>query len=100
MYLCVIMDWYSKKVISWSLFNSLDVDFCVSSLERTIFNNGKPEIFDTDQGSQYTSREFIKALKRFSLKYGLIYIRDFDSVKELMSALRDWFKYQKVHHSL
>jgi len=126
MYLCVIMDWYSKKVMSWSLSNSLDVDFCVSSLERAIFNNGKPEIFNTDQGSQYTSNEFIRVLKdknikismdskgRYidnifierlwrSLKYELIYIRDFDSVKELRSALRDWFKYynkERVHQSL
>jgi len=71
MYLCAVMDWYSKKVLSWSLSNTLDADFCVSSLERAIYNNGKPEIFNTDQGSQYTSREFTKVLKENNIKISM-----------------------------
>jgi putative transposase len=115
MYLCVIMDWYSRKVLSWSLSTTLDAEFCVSCLERAIGLHGRPEIFNSDQGSQYTSEGFIGVLKENgikismdgkgsfrdnifierlwrSLKYELIYMREFVSVAELREGLRLWFE--------
>jgi len=115
MYLCVIMDWYSRKVLSWSLSTTLDAEFCVSCLERAIGLHGRPEIFNSDQGSQYTSEGFIGVLKENgikismdgkgsfrdnifierlwrSLKYELIYMREFVSVPELREGLRLWFE--------
>jgi transposase InsO family protein len=55
MYLIAIMDWYSRKVLSWRLSNTLDVDFCCEALNEAIQKYGNPEIFNTDQGSQFTS---------------------------------------------
>ncbi|PQO28906.1 IS3 family transposase [Blastopirellula marina] len=62
LYLAAVMDWHSRYVISWRLSNSLDVDFCVEALEDA-FRQGRPEIFNTDQGSQFTSREFTSLLR-------------------------------------
>ena len=62
-YLTVIMDWYSRKILSWRLSNSLDVSFCVDALEEALYHYGIPEIFNTDQGSQYTSEAFTGVLK-------------------------------------
>jgi len=115
MYLCAIIDWYSRKVVAWSLSTTLDAEFCVSCLERAIARYGAPEIFNSDQGSQFTSEEFIKILEknkirismdgrgRFldnifierlwrSLKYELIYIQEFVSVPELRKGLMTWFE--------
>lgn len=63
MYLVAIMDWYSRKVLSWRLSNSMEPDFCVEALEDAIAKYGKPEIFNSDQGSQFTSNDFTKVLK-------------------------------------
>ncbi len=71
MYLCVIMDWYSKKVLSWSLSNTLDSEFCVSCLERAIMDYGVPEIFNSDQGCQYTSKAFVGTLNRQGIKISM-----------------------------
>ena len=60
-YLTVVMDWYSRYVIAWELSTTLDSDFCVRCLERAL-EAGKPEIFNTDQGVQYTSEDFTKTL--------------------------------------
>jgi putative transposase len=62
LYLVAVMDWYSRAVLSWRLSNNLDADFCVSALEDAISKYGVPEIFNTDQGSQFTSRVFKEAL--------------------------------------
>jgi len=62
-YLTVIMDWYSRKVLSWRLSNSMDSSFCIEALEEAIHYYGCPEIFNSDQGCQYTSNEFTQALK-------------------------------------
>ncbi len=114
MYLCVIMDWYSRKVLSWSLSATLDAEFCISCLERAIAIHGRPEIFNSDQGCQYTSEGFIEVLKANgirismdgrgsfldnifierlwrSLKYELIYLREFESVPDLRHGLTTWF---------
>jgi len=61
-YLTVNMDWYSRKVLSWRLSNTLDSSFCVEALREAMMLYGKPEIFNTDQGCQYTGKEFIGVL--------------------------------------
>ncbi|MFT5067528.1 MAG: putative transposase, partial [Reinekea sp.] len=55
LYLVAIMDWYSRKVLAWRLSNSMDADFCVEALNEALAKYGRPEIFNTDQGSQFTS---------------------------------------------
>jgi putative transposase len=63
MYLVAIMDWHSRKVLSWRVSNTMESDFCVEALEEAIHNYGCPEIFNTDQGSQFTSDKFTGVLK-------------------------------------
>jgi putative transposase len=64
LYLVVIMDWASRAVLAWRLSNTLDADFCVEALEEALSRYGRPEIFNTDQGSQFTSDDFTGTLKR------------------------------------
>lgn len=110
MYLCVTMDWYSWKILSWSLFNSLDADFCISCLEKAIAMHRRLEIFNSDQSSQYTREGFTQILKEHgvkisvdgkgnfgdsifiarlwkSLKYELICLKEFGSVTEMRREL-------------
>ena len=63
MYLVAIMDWHARAVLSWRLSNTMEADFCVDALNEALDRYGAPEIFNTDQGSQFTSREFTKAVK-------------------------------------
>ena len=63
MYLVAIMDWYSRRVLAWRLSNTLDSDFCVEALEAALTPYGPPEIFNTDQGAQFTSQAFTTVLK-------------------------------------
>ena len=63
MYLVAIMDWYSRRVLSWRVSNTLDTDFCIEALDEAIQRHGAPEIFNTDQGSQFTSEAFTSLLK-------------------------------------
>jgi len=58
-----IMYWYSRKILSWRLSNTMDADFCVSALEEALARHGTPEIFNTDQGSQSTSDGFTGTLR-------------------------------------
>ena len=58
------MDWVSRAVLTWRLSNTLDADFCVEALEEALSRYGRPEIFNTDQGSQFTSGDFTGLLKR------------------------------------
>jgi hypothetical protein len=67
MYLVVIMDWYSRYVLAWKLSNTLDADFCVEALEEAL-SKGKPDIFNTDQGSQFTGKAFTGFLKTCGIK--------------------------------
>ena len=62
LYLVAVMDWHSRKVLSWRLSNTMTVDFCVAALEEALALYGTPEIFNTDQGSQFTANPFIKVL--------------------------------------
>jgi putative transposase len=125
-YLVAVMDWYSRKVLSWEVSNTMDVSFCVSALERAIRLYGKPEIFNTDQGSQFTSEAFTGVLKQHdikismdgkgrwmdnvfierlwrSVKYEDVYLKDYGSVAELRRGLNHYFHYyndQRTHQSL
>ena len=63
LYLVAIMDWYGRKVLAWRLSNTMEADFCVAALEDAIARYGTPDIFNTDQGSQFTSFAFIVTLK-------------------------------------
>ena len=63
-YLVAVMDWFSRKVLSWRISNSMTADFCVEALEEAIAKYGAPEIFNTDQGSQFTASSFIQVLQK------------------------------------
>ncbi len=70
LYLVAIMDWYSRYVLSWRLSNTLDADFCVEALEEAL-SQGKPEIFNTDQGSQFTGEAFTGLLKQHGVRISM-----------------------------
>ena len=125
MYLTVVIDWYSRYVLSWNLSNSLDGRFCVETLEEAL-RGGKPEIFNTDQGVQYTAKSFTGRLEAAgvsvsmdgrgraldnvfverlwrSLKYEEVYLKDYRSVTELVTGLTNWFRFynhERPHQSL
>ena len=71
LYLVAIMDWWSRKVLAWRRSNTMDVDFCVEALEAALARHGKPEIFNTDQGSQFTSVAFTQILKDAGVKISM-----------------------------
>lgn len=122
-YLTVVMDWYSRHVLSWELSTTMDDSFCVSALERALRRYGRPEIFNTDQGSQYTGSAFTGTLKDHgirismdgkgramdnimverlwrSLKYEDIYLKDYETVRELIDGLRmyfDFYNHERPH---
>ena len=70
LYLVAIMDWYSRYVVAWRLSNTMDADFCVEALEEAL-GKGKPEVFNTDQGSQFTSEGFTGILARHGVKISM-----------------------------
>ena len=126
MYLVAIMDWYSRKVLSWCLSNTLDTDFCTEALEIALLRFEKPDIFNTDQGAQFTSQGFTEQLKAadvkismdgrgrvqdnifierlwWTLKYQYLYLRTFDNGIELRKGLDQWFRMynsQRSHQAL
>ena len=71
LYLVAVMDWASRRVLSWRLSNTLDASFCVEALEEALARYGKPEIFNTDQGSQFTSSDFVGLLKAAKVKISM-----------------------------
>ena len=71
LYLVAIMDWWSRKVLAWRLSNTMEADFCVEALEQVLARHGKPEIFNSDQGSQFTSLAFTQVLKDASVKISM-----------------------------
>ena len=116
LYLTVIMDWYSRKVLSCRVSNSMDVSFCIDALEEAIYRYGTPDIFNTDQGSQYTSEAFTKALKNQSIdismdgkgawrdnvfverlwrsvKYEEVYLDAYESAAEAKQSLVKYFRF-------
>lgn len=125
LYLIAIMDWFSRYVLSWALSTSLEADFCILALEKAL-TRGLPEIFNSDQGSQFTSGEFIKALKKHSiqismdgkgraidnifterlwrsLKYEEVYLKDYKCVAEArhgIQAYLEFYNEKRLHQSL
>jgi len=71
MYLVAIMDWHSRRVLSWRVSNTLDTDFCIEALEEALQRFGAPEIFNTDQGSQFTADAFTGVLKAHGIKISM-----------------------------
>ena len=124
-YLVAVIDWYSRYILSWEISNSLDVYFCLEALEKSL-KTGKPKIFNTDQGSQFTSNAFTQMvikndiklsmdgrgraldnifIERFwrSLKYEDVYLKDYQSISELRTGLTDYFDFynnERFHQSL
>lgn len=126
-YLVAIMDWHSRAVLSWELSNTMDSSFCVRALEKAIRSTGcTPVIFNTDQGSQFTCREWISTLKSNgieismdgkgrwmdnvfierlwrSLKYEKIRLWSYNTVSELRTHIDDWMKFynhRRKHQAL
>ena len=120
LYLVAIMDWASRKVLAWRLSNTMDAGFCVEALEDALARFGKPEIFNTDQGSQFTSNAFTGVLREAeikismdgrgrwmdnvfierlwrSVKYECVYLHAFETGSELRAGLGRWFTYYDQH---
>ncbi|TPG12868.1 IS3 family transposase [Sphingomonas koreensis] len=116
LYLVAIMDWASRKVLAWRLSNTMDAEFCVAALKEALLRFGKPEIFNTDQGSQFTSADFTDVLRDAevkismdgrgrwmdnvfierlwrSLKYECVYLNAFETGSELRAGLGRWIGY-------
>ena len=125
LYLVAIMDWYSRYVLSWRLSNTLDADFCVEALEEAL-SQGKPEIFNTDQGSQFTGEAFTGLLKQHgvrismdgkgryrdnifverlwrTVKYEEVYLKAYSNGREAKAGLDAYFRFynaQRPHQAL
>jgi putative transposase len=124
-YLVAVMDWFSRFVLSWALSVTMDVDFCLEALKRAL-RRGRPEIFNSDQGSQFTSERFtgeltgreiaismdgrgrcmdnifVERLWR-SLKYEEVYLKDYRSVREASASIARYFQFynhERLHQSL
>lgn len=116
LYLVAVIDWYSRKVLSYRLSNTLDSSFCVEAVQEAIDVHGAPEIFNTDQGSQFTSEAFTDVLKAHdvrismdgkgrwmdnvfverlwrSLKYEEVYLKAYESVAEARRLIAAYFRY-------
>lgn len=126
MYLAAVMDWHTRKVLAWRVSNTMDADFCVEAAEEAIARYGPPEVFNTDQGSQYTSAAHVNLLKShgisismdgrgrcidnvfverlwWTVKYHYLYLREFESGSRLRKGLSEWFAYyneERGHQSL
>jgi len=126
LYLCAIMDWVTRKVLSWRLSNTLTSDFCTAALKEALARYGTPEIFNTDQGSQFTSAEFTGVLKEhkiqismdgrgrchdnifverlwWTVKHEWVYLRPCDNGIEQQKSLAqcfDWYNRRRPHQSL
>ena len=126
MYLTAVMDWYSRKVLSWRLSNTMESDFCVEALQEAMDKYGCPEIFNTDQGSQFTSLEFTGVLQSAgvsismdgkgrwmdnvfierlwrTVKYECVYLHDFSTGSQARKILGSWFSSyneERPHSSL
>ena len=125
-YLVAIMDWHSRKVLAWRLSNTMDASFCVEALEDAIAAYGTPEIFNTDQGSQFTGDDFTGVLKRNdikisvdgkgrwvdnvfierlwrSVKYEEVYLKAYDDIRSARMSLKNYFVFynsERRHQSL
>ncbi len=116
LYLVAVMDWHSRKVLSWRLSNSLDTAPCIEALEEAVTNYGTPDIFNSDQGCQFTSEDFTGALKAHgikismdgkgrwmdnvfierlwrSLKYEEVYLKAYDTVAHARQSIGEWMNF-------
>ncbi len=125
LYLIAIIDWHSRFVLSWRLSNSMETSFCTEALEDALVHS-KPEIFNTDQGAQFTSNDFTKTLEdrsvaismdgkgRFldnifierlwrSLKYEEVYLRAYEDIKQARAGIAEWirfYNFDRPHQAL
>ncbi len=125
-YLVAIMDWHSRKVLSWRISNVMDTDFCMEALNEAINRYGAPEIFNSDQGSQFTSTAFTDELKRNnirismdgkgrwidnvfierlwrSVKYEEVYLHAYESLTQARAGLKNYFQFynaKRKHQTL
>lgn len=125
MYLTAVVDWYSRFVLAWEISNTLDVAFCLAALERSL-NQSRPEIFNTDQGSQFTSAAFTSRLESAgvaismdgrrcwldnvfierlwrSVKHESIYLHEYGTVESLWKGLQEYFEFynqKRIHEAL
>lgn len=118
-YLVAVIDWYSRAILSWQMSNTMTVDFCVEALEEALKHHGSPEIFNTDQGAQFTSPAFTGVLKREkitismdgkgratdnifvervwrSLKYEDVYLRDYATLGEAEQGIGRWIRFYNL----
>jgi putative transposase len=116
LYLVAVMDWATRKVLSWRVSNTMEVEFCLEALEEALARFGRPEIFNSDQGSQFTSPRFTGVLQQAgvrismdgrgrwmdnvfierlwrSLKYECVYLHAFETGSELRAGLTKWIGY-------
>ena len=126
LYLVAVMDWSSRAVLSWRLSNTMDASFCVAALEDALARHGRPEIFNTDQGSQFTGHDFTGVLERGgirismdgrgrwmdnvfierlwrSLKYEDIYLKGYADGREARAGIAAWITFyneQRFHQAL
>lgn len=95
-YLCAVIDWFSRRVLAWELSNTLDATFCVRAVARAITAHGVPEIFNTDQGCQFTSTEFTQPLLELGVKLSMDGKgRALDNV--FVERLWRTVKYEEIH---
>ncbi len=125
-YLVAIIDWYSRSVLSWRLSNTLENDFCIEALKEALKLYGNPDIFNSDQGSQFTSEEFLKVLAEQeisismdgkgrahdnifverlwrSVKYENVYLHDYQNIPEAKEGIRRYFEFynkERYHKAL
>jgi putative transposase len=126
LYLVAIIDWASRAVLAWRLSNTMDVSFCLAALEEALAKFGKPEIFNTDQGSQFTSAAFTEALAKAgvaismdgrgrwmdnvfierlwrSLKYEDVYLKGYADGREALRGIAEWIVFyneRRPHQAL
>jgi putative transposase len=126
LYLCAVIDWYSRLVLSWRLSNTLDGDFCIETLRDALGSGAKPEIFNTDQGSQFTSPRFTEVLLKQDIKismdgrgraldnvfierlwrdvkYEHVFLHEYENGKDLYKGLKNYFHFrneERPHENL
>jgi putative transposase len=125
-YLVAIIDWYSRRVLSWRLSNTMETNFCVEALQEALERFGRPEIFNTDQGAQFTAEDFTKVLRDAgvaismdgrgrwvdnvfiervwrSLKYEEVFLHAYENLDEARAGIGRYFEFynmRRPHQSL
>ena len=125
-YLVAVIDWYSRRVLSWRISNSMEAVFCVDCLEEALRHHGRPEVFNSDQGAQFTSEAFTGVLKREgitismdgrgrafdnifverlwrSVKHEDVYLKGYGTMGELLTGLTQYFAFyngERMHQAL